>query len=714
MNRFRIVGLFCLILGLMPALNAQKPADLKKNGEKYFANARWQEARQYLSQYQELKPGDPTVLTKLGITLYKLHQADQGLKYLEYVLAQNPNSTDPDLHYYLARALHGKQEYEKAIVYYKSFLRVCGERHPLRASIPDQIRRCLSGLIVPANEAVALVENMGDRINTEGDEYAPAPSVNHPDRIYFAAAKTGCTGGLRNDAGLEDEEAGQWCSDMFVGELKPSGWELAAPLGSLLNTARHEAPLGFNENGYILYYFRGFTLYSGEIMSDTAGRKDEYAVQSPKFKSSMRPEEGDVAPYFFNDTILLFASRRPGGQGGLDLYLSILRDSAWTAPENLGPAVNSPYDETTPFLARDGRTLYFSSNNTGSIGGLDVYKAVFDDQKQAWLTPANMGLPINSPGDDAFFRLANDGSTGIFASDRLDSYGKRDLYLAYFKDIQSEQTFDSQPIVYAKVGKTTQDAGTQAVVLNTETVQIPSLGYGSDRDISAAENLKAIEQIAATALKYPSTIFCITVHTDETGPARFDLYNGIKRAEIVGKMLMERGVAPNRLILRSCGAAYPRARNVLDAAPNPAGQKLNRRIDIAPVSADGALPFEYKTVQPEVPELMVAGASQYFEEHTKGLFYKLEVAVTRQILNNEALSMFSDLMIESQPGSGSYRYTAGLFSQYAKATSLRAELLKQGFTDVQVVAYLNGIRISKPEAVGLIKKYPDLVTFIKG
>ncbi|MEI6409659.1 MAG: hypothetical protein WCR52_09775 [Bacteroidota bacterium] len=714
MNRFRIVGLLCLILGLLPALNAQKLADLKKSGEKYFANAHWQEARQYLSQYQDQKPGDLVVLTKLGIALCQLHQADQGLKYLEYVLKQNPNSTDPELYYNLARALHGKQEYEKAIVYYKSFLRVCGERHPLRASIPDQIRRCLSGLTVTTNETVALVENMGDRINTEGDEYAPVASVNHADRIYFAAAKPGCTGGLRNDAGLEDEDAGHWCADMFVGELKPSGWELAAPLGSLLNTARHEAPLGFNENGYILYYFRGFTLYSGEILNDTAGRKDEYAVQSPKFKSSMRPEEGDGSPYFFNDTIMLFASRRPGGQGGLDLYLSILRDSIWSAPENLGPAVNSAYDETTPFLARDGRSLYFSSNNTSGIGGLDVYKAVFDDAKQAWQTPVNMGLPINSPGDDAFFRLASDGSTGIFASDRLDSYGKRDLYIAYFKDIQSEQTIEHQPIIYAKVGKTGQGSGAQTAVQTTETVQIPSLGYDSDRDISSGDNLKAIEQIATTALKYPSTNFCITVHTDETGPARFDLYNGIKRAEIVGKMLSERGVAPERMILRSCGAAYPRARNVLDAAPNPAGQKLNRRIDIVPISADGTLPFEFKALQPEVPELMVAGAAQYFDEHTKGLFYKLEVAVTRQILNNEALSMFSDLMIESKSGSGSYRYTAGLFSQFAKASVLRTELLKQGFTDVQVVAYLNGIRISKPEAVGLIKKYPDLASFIKG
>lgn len=710
MNRFRTVWLSCLLLIVHASLEAQKPADLKKNGDKFYANARWQEAYDALYQYQEQKPGDAQVLTRLGITAYHLHKAEQAQKYLEYVLAQNPNSNDPDLYYFLARVLHATQAYERAIPFYKRFLKVCGERHALRASIPDQIRRCLSGMAAQTNPSVALVENMGDQVNTAGDEFAPLLSVNHENRVYFAAAHPETMGGLRNDAGYEDPEAGHWSSDMFVTDLKTSGWEIDASLGSLLNTSRNEVPLGFNEKGQILYFFRGFTLYSGEVLVDTAGQKDEYAVQAPAFISPMLPAMGDVTPFFVNDTFLIFASRRAGGLGGLDLYYSILRDTSWSPAVNFGPAINSAYDEVSPFLATDGRTLYFSSNRTESIGDLDVYKSYFEDAKQAWQPPVNLGLPINSPGADAFFRLSNDGSTGFFSSDRIDSYGARDLYIAYFKTALAEQSINSTPALFTGVGKS---IAAKPGVSERATFEMPVLNYDTDRDLVQGDNLKAINQLAAVAQRYPEVYVQVTVHTDETGPAKFDLYNGIKRAELIGKALTERQVAGGQILLRSCGAAYPKARNVLDAAPNPIGQKLNRRAEITLVVADGILPLDFKLEQPVVSELMASKAAQSFENQTKGLFYKVEVASTRQILNSEPLLMFSDLMIETQPGSGTYRYSAGLFGQFSQAQQLKGELQKQGFTETTIVAYLNGIRIAKAEAVGLLKKYPDLAGFIR-
>ena len=122
---------FLLVFTLLsPCLWAQKAAEWKRNGEKAFANGRWADALSLLSQYQQEKPGDPAVLTKLGITHYHLHHADKARQFLEYVAKLNPNSQDADLFLYLARTLHGQQEFERAIPAYKSFLRVCGEKHP--------------------------------------------------------------------------------------------------------------------------------------------------------------------------------------------------------------------------------------------------------------------------------------------------------------------------------------------------------------------------------------------------------------------------------------------------------------------------------------------------------------------------------------------------------------------------------------------------------
>ncbi len=100
-------------------------------------------------------------------------------------------------------------------------------------------------------------------------------------------------------------------------------------------------------------------------------------------------------------------------------------------------------------------------------------------------------------------------------------------------------------------------------------------------------------------------------------------------------------------------------------------------------------------------------------ERFAGLCFKVEAVTTRQILTNDAIGMFNDLMIESQPGAGSYRYTAGWFRKFSEAAALRRELQAQGFTDAIVAAYVDGVRVSRAEAVGLLKKYPELAAFVK-
>lgn len=712
MNRFSSV-LFLSVFTLLPLLLvAQKASDWKKNGEKAFASGRWADALTLLGQYQQEKPGDPAVLTKIGIAHYHLHQADKARQFLEYVAKQNPDSKDADLFLFLARTLHGQREFERAIPAYKSFLRVAGEKHPVRASIADRIKRCVNGQMIQPNENVALVENLGDRVNTAGDEFAPLLSVNHPDRLYFSAAREGSAGGLRDDAGLEDAERGHWCSDMFYTTRTIGGWEYPAQLGSLLNTPRHEVALSFGGKGQVLYFFRGFTLYSGDVFADTAGLKDEYAVTPPAFASPMKPEDGDSYPFFFNDTTLIFASRQAGGQGGLDLWMAVCSNSVWKLPMNLGPAVNSPYDETTPFLSRDGRTLYFSSNRTESMGGLDIYKVVFDDEKKDWQAPANMGLPLNSPGDDAFFSLAADGRTAFFSSDRLDSRGERDLYIAYFKEQQSEQVRTSQPVLFSEVLKMAADS--KKAELEAKQAVVPAFFYNSDEDVLSAENLKIVDDAAALAQQLLQSMVVVTAHTDETGPSKFDLYYGIKRAEAVGKALTERGVPAGRVLLRSCGSNYPLARTIIEATPNPTAAKMNRRIEVSFVAVGEKLPMDVQLQRPELSELMAAPGAKYFDERSKGVSFRVDVATTRQILASDVLGMFNDILIESQPSTGLYRYTAGLFRQHDKAVELKKEFEKQGFANAAVAAYVEGIRISKAEAVGLLKKYPDLAAYIKG
>jgi outer membrane protein OmpA-like peptidoglycan-associated protein len=709
-TKYAFLTIFFFIF--LSLLSAQKASEFKKNGEKLFKNNRWQDALIALSQYQQQKPGEADVLIKLGICSYYLHDADKARQYFEYVLQKDAKNITPELYFFSGRLLHGQQDYNKAVVFYKLFLKLAGNDHYLRKNVIDNIKRCNAALTITTNDDIALVENMGEKVNSVGDEFAPLPSVNHANRLYFSAAKVDNTSGLRNEDGLEDEVTGAWCSDMYFTSLSNAGWEYGSELGKLLNTTRHETALGFTGQGKVLYFSRGYSLYSGEMLIDTAGKNDEYAITPPTFVGAIKMENGDQAPYFYNDTTMVFASRRKGGFGGLDLYFSTYNGNTWTEAQNLGNGINTNYDETTPYLAPDGLTIYFSSNHSSTLGGLDVFKSVFDRKKQKWSAPKNMGLGINSPGDDAYFKLAKDGKTAFFSSDRLKSIGERDLYMAYFKTEQPE-IMEAGSIKFATTTESSEQKSQEMSPDMPETLLLKPLNYDTDKDLLGVENQKTLKIFVEYAKNYPDLYVIVQAHTSETGPLKFDLYYGIKRAEIIGNALIERGIPASRILLRSAGFQYPIAKTILGQEENKVGIQLNKRVELSFSSLQPTIPIEVELKQPLIAESMFVESSDRYQELLEGLSYKVEVSSTKQIYNNDILSMFDDVLIESVATSGTYQYTAGIFKTYQKAIILRAELLKQGFTDAFITANINGIRISRVEAGSLVKKYPDLTPFLK-
>ena len=125
---------------------------------------------------------------------------------------------------------------------------------------------------------------------------------------------------------------------------------------------------------------------------------------------------------------LYFASNRPGGQGGSDLWKTELSESGtWSSPVNLGPRINTPGDENSPFLHPDGKTLYFASNGHPGLGGRDLFVCRMDENGQ-WGVPQNLGFPINTFGDEATLSVNAQGDTAYFSSDNLGGFGKRDIY----------------------------------------------------------------------------------------------------------------------------------------------------------------------------------------------------------------------------------------------------------------------------------------------
>jgi hypothetical protein len=130
---------------------------------------------------------------------------------------------------------------------------------------------------------------------------------------------------------------------------------------------------------------------------------------------------------------LIFASDRPGGFGGLDLWISKKNGGDWGPAVNLGPQINTPFNEDRPFLINNGKTLFFSSQGHRNMGGYDLFRS--DLQSNGiWSEPANLGYPLNTPDDNLFFMPVANGKSG-YCSIYKDSggAGKEDIYRIAFK-----------------------------------------------------------------------------------------------------------------------------------------------------------------------------------------------------------------------------------------------------------------------------------------
>jgi hypothetical protein len=130
---------------------------------------------------------------------------------------------------------------------------------------------------------------------------------------------------------------------------------------------------------------------------------------------------------------LVFSSDRPGGFGGLDLYISKKQNGDWGPAVNLGPEINTPFNEDRPSLVNDGKTLFFASQDHDNIGGYDIFKSELQSNG-IWSKPQNLGYPFNTPDDNIFFMPIGNGKSGFVSLYReAEGFGKEDIYKITFK-----------------------------------------------------------------------------------------------------------------------------------------------------------------------------------------------------------------------------------------------------------------------------------------
>ncbi|MEZ4987365.1 MAG: tetratricopeptide repeat protein [Saprospiraceae bacterium] len=309
------------------ALQAQRKEDILEEARTYIAAEHYRDALRTFERSKQVLKTDTESRFLRAVCLYQVNQLEEAIQLLE-ALVKEEKTPWPECWWYIGRIYHARHQFSEAASQYKRYLLTLGGDHPNRAMVIEAIRRCDNGLRLLHRPAEVVVENMGNAVNTEGDEFAPVLSPNYATRLYFTAARQGNVGGPRNRQMMPDEQFGHFTGDMFVTRLQGGKWLPAEAMHSTLNTPQHEQLMGFSANGQVMLYFQGWTTESGEIFADTFQQASQRALTIAPFLSPLSPRQGDLYASLYNDTLLIFASRRPGGFGGLDLYRTALRNGA--------------------------------------------------------------------------------------------------------------------------------------------------------------------------------------------------------------------------------------------------------------------------------------------------------------------------------------------------------------------------------------------------
>jgi outer membrane protein OmpA-like peptidoglycan-associated protein len=149
--------------------------------------------------------------------------------------------------------------------------------------------------------------------------------------------------------------------------------------------------------------------------------------------------------------MLFFASNRPGGKGGMDIWYSVRgHDGTWGEPKNAGNEINTSGNEMSPFIHFDGKTLYFSSNGRTGMGGFDIFISRMKEDS-TWTAPKNLGYPINTSSDEMGLIIDASGQQGYYSTIRDKKNGKDIFYFSLYDSIRPDPVSYFRGTVYDKV-----------------------------------------------------------------------------------------------------------------------------------------------------------------------------------------------------------------------------------------------------------------------
>ncbi|MGE5518348.1 MAG: OmpA family protein [Candidatus Dadabacteria bacterium] len=414
----------------------KKASEIYERGILRAQSGNYQQALLDLNEAIEKEPKYVDAYLSIAGVYGQMKDYDQSISYYEKAFALDKDYTyDYQLPYAINIAAKG--EFQKALDVINSLLSKVNLGTNTRKAA--EFRKSTFEFAVnyakthPATNYVFAPQNLGDGVNSSESEYFPSMPITGKTLIF-----------TRVHNGQED---------FYASEKVGNAWGKAERLNGSINTSLNEGAQNISQDG-------NWLVFTGCNRPGGAGSCDLYISyltntgwsEAINLGGKINTDQWESQPSLSPDKRdLYFASRRFGGLGGSDIYVSHMQaNGRWGEPENLGVDINTKADEFSPFIHADNQTLFFASNGLPGYGGEDLY-VVRKGPDGKWGKPENLGYPINTINTENTLFVAADGKTAYLASDRKDSKGQMDIYSFELRqDIRPIKTLWVKGKVYDK------------------------------------------------------------------------------------------------------------------------------------------------------------------------------------------------------------------------------------------------------------------------
>ena len=264
-------------------------------------------------------------------------------------------------------------------------------------------------------------QNLGPLVNSTFADYHPFVNKNENILIFTSRRKS--------KPGQSPEFDGYYPSNIYMSEREPEGeWKEAVKLSDRINTLYDEQAVGLTDSGDSLFFYVDHVNSFGNIY--LSERVNNVFGDPKPLTDIVNTDYVESACSISRDgKTLIFSSDRPGGAGGLDIWMRRkLPSGEWGEPLNLGLEINTPFHEDFPTLSGDGKTLYFCSDGHPGMGNFDLFFSTWDFLENTWSKPQNLGFPINTPSNEKSISFNDYGDRAYITALRPEGRGDLDIY----------------------------------------------------------------------------------------------------------------------------------------------------------------------------------------------------------------------------------------------------------------------------------------------